>query len=144
LPGDFVRTFVASPAPAEIWSTDPLSALHNASRALLDLLARPEVIAMYRVLIAEDRRFPMSVDYVVAGTGDAFHAVAGRLLRAAREAGQIRGDMDPELCTQALVGLLTGWSIQQALLGQLGFADTAERAAFFEATWDLFLNGVSL
>jgi AcrR family transcriptional regulator len=122
-------------------SPDPLAALREACRALLDLASKPDTVAIYRVLIAESKRFPALAAHALSGVSEPLHKIIIRLIGAARQAGQIHCGCDDRTLSQALIGLLTGWSLQQALLGQEGLADEAERAAFFESTWSLFLQG---
>lgn len=121
---------------------DPLATLRETCRALIDVASNPDAVAMYRVLIAESNRFPALARHALNGIVDPFGNIVAGLIRVAREAGQIRSDSDDQTLGQLLIGILTGWPIQQALLGQQGMTGKAERAAFFERAWSVFLDGV--
>jgi AcrR family transcriptional regulator len=122
-------------------SPDPLAALRDACRALLDLASKPDAVAIYRVLIAESKRFPTLAEHALNGVSEPFSNIIIRLIGAARETGQIHSGCDDATLSRVLLGIFTGWSLHQALLGQEGLADEAERAAFFESAWSLFLQG---
>jgi AcrR family transcriptional regulator len=131
-----------SAANAEASSADPLTSLRETCRAWLDIVTTPEAIATHRVLIADAHRFPSLADYATDSVAEPFYGAILRLIRSAREAGQIRSDCDDELTSRVLSGLLTGWAVKRALLGRVGFADEVERAAYFQTAWGIFLNGV--
>jgi AcrR family transcriptional regulator len=140
---DLGEMLLGSAAIAEASSADPLTSLREACRAWLDIVTMPEAIATYRILIADGHRFPALAEYAMDSVGEPFHGIILRLIRSAREAGQIRRDCDDELTTRALSGLLTGWTQKRALLGRIGLADEVERAAYFEIAWGIFLGGVA-
>ncbi|WP_158812128.1 TetR/AcrR family transcriptional regulator [Beijerinckia sp. L45] len=127
---------------AETSSPDPMIALRSACRARLDLASTPGVVAVYRVIIAEAHRFPTIIANVRADALDPYDDVILRLLKASRDKGQIREDTSFEEIRRALTGLCTGWAVQEALMGRQGLADKAERDAFFDCAWDLFLRGI--
>jgi AcrR family transcriptional regulator len=139
---DLGEMLLGSAATAEASSADPLTSLRETCRAWLDIATMRETIAIYRVLIADAHRFPSLAAYMMDSVAEPFHAVILRLIRSAREAGQIRHDCDDELTSRVLSGLLTGWTHKQALLGRAGLADEAERTAFFQVAWSIFLIGV--
>jgi AcrR family transcriptional regulator len=140
---DLGKLLLGSAATAEASFADPLTSLRETCRAWLDIATMPEAIAIYRVLIADAHRIPSLADYAMDSVAEPFYGVILRLIRSAREAGQIRRDCDDELTSRVLSGLLTGWPHRQALLGRVGLADEAERTAFFQGAWGIFLNGVS-
>jgi AcrR family transcriptional regulator len=130
-----------SSALAVASSPDPLASLRETCRALFDLVSKPDAVAVYRVLITESKRFPALAEHALSGVVGPFDNIIIRLIGAARKAGQIHCRCEDATLGQMLTGLLTGWSVQQALLGQKNLADEAERAAFFESAWSLFLHG---
>lgn len=143
---DMVTVILEKAAAAERSGSDvsdPLAVLREACRALLDLAAEPDVIAVYRVLIAEAPRFPSLVDRVVQKVHAPKEALFLRLLCAAREAGQIRLDCPVDELFRALNGLTTGWVVHQNLLGHDSLTTEAERTAFFNVAWAVFLNGAT-
>ncbi len=141
--GELADLLIDGAASAEKSSSDPLAALHEACRRLLDFVSKPDAVGVYRILIAESQRFPALIDRAMDRASEPFHTILKRLLKAARETGQIAADGDDEETSRALSGLLTGWALQQALMGRPGLADDAERAVFFRNAWTLFLRGVS-
>jgi AcrR family transcriptional regulator len=138
---DLGEMLLRSAAIAEASSADPLTSLRETCRAWLDIATMPEAIAINRVLIADAYRFPSLADYVRDRVAEPFHVVILRLIRSAREAGQIRSDLDDELTSRVLSGLLTGWTLNQALLGRVWLADEVDRAAFFQVAWRVFVKG---
>ncbi len=135
--------FIAAIEDSRIASADPLTALRETCRATLDFAARPDVVAVYRILIAEAQRFPALIDHTARIAIDPFEDVMRRLLAAARDAGQIKDDCDIVRSGRALSGLVTGWLLQRALLRRENLEDPGERTAFFQIAWELFLGGVA-
>jgi AcrR family transcriptional regulator len=139
---DLGEMLLRSAAIAEASSADALTSLRETCRAWLDIATMPEAIAPYRVLMVDAHRFPSLADYAMDSVAEPFYGVILRLIRSAREAGQIRRDCDDEVTSRVLSGLLTGWTVKQILLGRVGLTDGAERAAYFAIAWGIFLNGV--
>ncbi|WP_010508494.1 TetR/AcrR family transcriptional regulator [Komagataeibacter europaeus] len=122
---------------------DPLQALKDVCRMLLDFIMRENVIATYRMMIADGYRYPGLIDHAMDEIVAPFHGRITTLLTAAVAAGQIRGGTDNENTSRLLTGIMTGWPIQQRLLGREPLHDAAARAAFMEAAWSTFLRGVA-
>jgi AcrR family transcriptional regulator len=141
--GAMATKIVALATAAETTYEDPLTALREACRASLDFVSKPEVIAIYRILIAELERFPALIDHTIRAGSDPYEGIMRRLLQAARNSGRIHGGGTTEELSHALSGLVTGWAVQKALLGQRSLSDLSERAAYFETAWLVFLRGVS-
>lgn len=139
---DLTSALTESVHVAEASSSDPLRALRDTCRAALEVVTRPETVAIYRVLIAESQRFPRLVDHTMSHISEPFLEMIRRLLTIARKRGQIRGDVVIEQSVRALTGLVTGWALRQGLLGRRSLSSDAERRAFFENAWTIFLKGV--
>jgi AcrR family transcriptional regulator len=122
--------------------TDPLTALRHTCAELLALVAKPETVAIHRVLIAESVRFPTLFDSVRLAAIEPLHDVIRALLRAAQEAGQVRRDIDVEDALRAVFGLTAGWFLHRRLVEPGVLATEEARAAFFETGWDVFTRGV--
>ncbi|MBE7728650.1 TetR/AcrR family transcriptional regulator [Komagataeibacter sp. FXV3] len=122
---------------------DPLQALKEVCRMLLDFIMRDNVIATYRMMIADGYRYPGLIDHAMDEIVAPFHGRITTLLTAAVAAGQIRSGTDNENTSRLLTGIMTGWPIQQRLLGLYPLHDMAARAAFLEAAWSMFLRGVA-
>jgi AcrR family transcriptional regulator len=123
--------------------SNPLAALKESCRTLLTFVLLPESIAVYRLLTAEARRFPDLVERIQRKATEPYVASIRRLLETARQNRQIRPDCDVENTERAIMGLITGWAIDQAMLGLDGFRAEKDRETFFENAWRLFLSGVS-
>jgi AcrR family transcriptional regulator len=122
--------------------TDPFAALRRTCVELLELVAKPETMAVHRILIAESQRFPTLFDSVRLAAFEPLHDVIRALLRAAQEAGQMRRDIAIEDALRAVFGLTAGWFLHRRLV-EPGILPTEEaRAAFFEAGWGVFTRGV--
>lgn len=122
-------------------SPEPLVQLKLSSRAIVEVVVKPSTIAIYRILLTEASRFPELTAWVQANVMQPIDALIRQLIIDAREAGQLRADLDPETALRALSGMLTGWALKEAMLGFEGLADDAARAAFFDDAWRLFLEG---
>jgi len=122
--------------------SNPLLALKESCRTLLTFVLLPESVAVYRLLTAEARRFPDLVNRVQGKAIEPYVASIRRLLDAARQNRQIRADCDVENTERAIMGLITGWAIDQAMLGLEAFRSDKDREAFFESAWRMFLSGV--
>ncbi|MBV8049331.1 MAG: TetR/AcrR family transcriptional regulator [Paludibacterium sp.] len=120
---------------------NPLVGLNEACWALLQLTARSETVALFRILIAEAVRFPDLVVRVKKAAMQPIEDVMRFLLHAAREAGLIRHDIPEEDMVNALTGMSMGWFFQQRLLGHPCMGTETERRFFFDNAWDMFLAG---
>lgn len=126
------------PEPGEA-GDDIAQALEAFGRGLLTLLLRPEVIAVYRIVIAEGPRFPELAEAFDQAGRNRLRAGFIRLLDEARQRGQLAID-DPAMAADTFVGLLRGeWQIQ-VMLGLRPPPDAADIAA--RAAWatGLFLR----
>ncbi|MGS0646829.1 TetR/AcrR family transcriptional regulator [Komagataeibacter melomenusus] len=123
---------------------DPLQALHAVCRMLLDFIMQENVIATYRMMIADGYRYPALIDHAMDEIATPFHQRIIRLLRMAGAAGQIPPGHDNEKTARLLTGLMTGWAIQQRLLGRNPLPDAAMRAAYVDETWRFFLHGLGV
>jgi AcrR family transcriptional regulator len=119
---------------------DPIEALKESCRRLFDFLLKPDVISLQRIMHAEIVRFPEMGEYVLENCMTPFKSLLNRFILAAAATGQIQVE-DAHLTQALLIGLLTGWPTQQSMLCRQPFATDADRDAFFEAAWRLFLNG---
>ena len=121
---------------------DPLISLRETCRKLFDTVTEPNAISVYRILIAEGRRFPNLVERVYLAAIEPIQQLMQCLLQSAREVGKIRSDMSISEMQRLLLGMITGWSMQKMLLNQQAFGTEAERKEYFSKAWILFLEGV--
>ncbi len=121
---------------------DPLISLRETCRKLFDTICEPDAISVYRILIAEGRRFPNLVERVYLTAIEPIQQSMQCLLQSAREAGKVRSDMSVNEMQRLLLGMITGWGMQQMLLSRQAFETEAERTEYFSKAWILFLEGV--
>ncbi len=126
----------------ESGSSDPMDALKSTCRFLLDFVLHPDLVSLYRTLVAEVGRFPDLGEHVLENCAAPIKAVNLRLLRAAMDAGVLR-EMDTELAELILGSVITGGPIQQALLGSRRFERPEDRDAYFETAWTIFVRGAA-
>jgi AcrR family transcriptional regulator len=134
---------VALTEQAEASSADPVLALRETLWALSSTARTPETIALYRSLIAEAKRFPEFAEQSTNRASTKLDCIILRLLRRARENGAIDPSYDETQLHRAVWGLFGGWDLQQKLVGAPGLASDADRGAFFETAWRMFLEGAA-
>lgn len=137
-----VDELLRSAAELSVSDGQPLATLKTATLGLLDFILRPDMISLQRTLVAELPRFPTLADRLMDDCYQVITTQIHALLARARDMGQIRFD-DIELTHRLLVSLMIGWPHQQQLLDRPTFASEAEKAAYFEAAWAMFLHGVA-
>jgi AcrR family transcriptional regulator len=125
---------------AEAQFASPLEALRHSCRRVFDFALMPDMIRLHRILVAEVPRFPELGEYVLNRSMASFRARLSRFLIEAMDAGEIRA-ADVDLTQSIMHSVLTGWPTQQYLLGREPFRTQRERDAYFEAAWNIFLNG---
>jgi AcrR family transcriptional regulator len=121
---------------------EPLQALRQCARALLDFALDDGMISLSRILIAEAARFPDLGEFVFDTCLAPFKARIVRLFHAAQDAHTIVVG-DDDLTFDLLRGLLLGTPVQRLLLGPTAFREQAARDLYFEAAWQLFLKGLA-
>ena len=127
---------------AHATGANPLDSLRGIARMMLDFILDPQMIGLHRVLIAEVPRFPEIVGTVMENCSKPFQDLLIAALRDVKDAGQIHFD-DVEQTQMQMIGLVAGGPLQKTLIGQPPFASPAERDAYFETAWNVFLHGVS-
>jgi AcrR family transcriptional regulator len=121
---------------------DPVEALKDSCRLMLDFMLQPDMVSLHRILIAEALRFPELGEYVLETCMRPFDDLLKRQLAAAVQARQIAAK-DLERTFTLMSGLMTGWPVQHSLLGRQVFKTRAEHDAYFEDAWALFARGVA-
>jgi AcrR family transcriptional regulator len=137
-----VDELLRSAAKLSVSDGQPLATLKAATLSLLEFILRPDMVSLQRTLVAELPRFPTLGDRLMDDCYAVITIQIHALLARARDMGQIRFD-DIELTHRLLVSLMIGWPHQQQLLDRPAFASEAEKAAYFEAAWSMFLHGVA-
>jgi len=121
---------------------DPVDALKESCRLFFEFVHTADVIRLERILVAEAGRFPDLGERVLDSCLTPIRDLMNRLLDRAAHEGRVLMH-DPSSTHILLIGLLTGWPTQQALLGQQPFESAVESETYFEAAWALFLRGVA-
>lgn len=121
---------------------DPLEAARHTCFELLSFVARPDVMAIYRTLIAEALRFPSLVERVRLAAIEPLRDVIRTLFRNAREAGRIRGDIEVEDALRGATGITIGWFLSASLMEPDILPTPEARRIFFDKAWDIFLLGI--
>jgi AcrR family transcriptional regulator len=127
---------------AQVEAPDPVEAMRLTARALLDLIVTHDAIELYRVLLGEANRFPELVSETVRKIIIPLERQMEQSVELARHIGKLRKEFSDQTVVRMLSGLLTGWAINQALLGAPGLSDTAARDEFFDQAWVLFTKGI--
>ena len=120
----------------------PLAVLRGIGQSMFDFMLEPEMIALHRILIAETARFPELGEMVLANCMGPFRELISTALREAKDAGLIRYQ-DAEHTQMQMLGLVASGPMQKTLIGQNPFTSAADREAYFETAWNIFLHGVA-
>ena len=118
---------------------NPIEALKESCRFLLDFMLNPDMIRLQRIFVAEAGRFPNIGEYFENCMAP-FTAVLQQLLWSATASGRLR-KLSPDQLVTHLIGAIAGWPVRQAMLGIDPFPGPETREAYFETAWDLFLKG---
>jgi AcrR family transcriptional regulator len=127
---------------AESAREDPVEALKESCRLMLDFMLQPDMISLHRILVAEALRFPELGEFVLETCMRPFDDLLKRQLATAAQARRIE-IADLQRTFTLMSGLLTGWPVQLSLLGRQVFRTRAEHDAYFEDAWALFTRGVA-
>ncbi|MFT8419090.1 MAG: TetR/AcrR family transcriptional regulator [Acetobacter sp.] len=140
---DLGQSFLSAAAPtAQSVSTDPLLALRQTLRRLLDLVLSPSTIALSRTFVAEGWRFPGLVDHAGAHIFDPLERLTHDLLVAVEAAGLLNSTYDLKETSRALSALMLGGPHQHVLFGRNAFATKAERDQYLNQSWAMFMTGI--
>ncbi|BAK82918.1 TetR/AcrR family transcriptional regulator [Komagataeibacter medellinensis] len=135
------RMLLEEAEAVEASSTDPLVATREIALFFLDFMLRPETREAYRIVIGDGHRIPFIADEMITTIGEPFVATISRLISAAAAAGRLQST-DHEETTRVLMSLVTGWPLQNTMLGQNCMDDAGARRQFFDRAWGIFLSGV--
>jgi TetR/AcrR family transcriptional regulator, mexJK operon transcriptional repressor len=137
-----IDTTVVS-ADDSVVSRDPLDELKKLGRAALENALNPELVRLYRVVIAEAVLFPelarAASDYLGSNLKD-------RCIDAIRkaQATQMCKPGDPEALAHCFLWSLIGEAFLNGLSGQGRLAGEDDRDAHLELVWRVFLDGISI
>ena len=137
-----VEELLRSAANLPVSEGQPLATLKAATLNLLDFILRPDMISLQRILVAELPRFPTLGDQLMDDCYKVITTQIHGLLTRARDMGQIRFE-DIELTHRLLISMVIGWPHQQQLIDRPAFVDQAEKDAYLDGVWSIFLHGVA-
>jgi AcrR family transcriptional regulator len=124
---------------AQSKASDPLDVLKEACWFLLNLALTDETIGFFRVLSSEVRLFPDLAEYALSRGGIPTDTLLASLFDAAMADRKLSAQ-DAKYLLPILLGMLIGWPMQKALLGEQILPDAASRHAYFETAWNHFLK----
>ncbi|CEF57281.1 TetR family transcriptional regulator [Acetobacter ghanensis] len=140
---DLGQSFLSAAAPAaDMLSTDPLQALRQTMRRLLDLVLSPRTIALSRTFVAEGWRFPDLVQHAGVHIFEPLERLTYELLVAVEKAGLLNGIYDLVETSRALSALLLGGPHQNMLFGRNTFATAEARDHYLNQAWAVFMTGI--
>jgi TetR/AcrR family transcriptional repressor of mexJK operon len=110
------ETAIKAQLHPELLSDDPVTGLQRIAEAFCSLLYSPEVLALYRLIMAEAHRQPeLAKIFIEAGPAPTHRLVATYLARLDR-LGKLTVP-DPEQAAELFLGMLRGKSHALAVLG---------------------------
>ncbi len=113
--------------------------LTNFGMQLLSLALAPDVLALYRVIVAEAHRFPEVALLVDQLAAQGVHRRLAEII-AAEAAGGSLAVTDPALAAELLVGMILNAAVHAGLLGRKSAAAT-QPARWAQAAVSVFLDG---
>ncbi|MFT8479320.1 MAG: TetR/AcrR family transcriptional regulator [Gluconobacter oxydans] len=132
----------AAAPPEDMVSADPLLALRQTMRMLIDLVLQPDTIALSRTFIAEGWRFPDLVEHAGAHVFEPLEKLTFKLLGEVEKAGLLNRTCGCEETSRMLSALLLSWPHQQRLFGRMVLATPQERDQYLEQTWNAVMSGI--
>ncbi|WP_415485861.1 TetR/AcrR family transcriptional regulator [Acetobacter sp.] len=140
---DLGQSFLAAATPSDdSVSLNPLLALQQTMRKLLDLVLAPETVALSRTFIGEAWRFPDLVEHAGASIFLPLEQLTHELLTAVEKTGFLKLQESLELTSRALTGLLLGCPHQHVLFGRDFLQTAEERDRYLEISWRNFMTGI--
>ncbi len=133
---------IATPPEGRVSRSDPLSDLKLLGEAALKSVLEPEFVRLHRTIIAEAEHFPELGGMVADNWGSGFveHCVAA--ITRAQALGACRKGDAQSMALSFLAGLI-GEPFHKALAGVVLLKRPADRRKHLEATWRIFMDGVS-
>jgi AcrR family transcriptional regulator len=121
----------------------PLDSLKALLAALLDAALGPEMVSLYRIIVAEAASFPELAASILDYCGSGILTRGSDLLRNAQSLDTSRGG-DPETMMMALAWAMIGGPMLRALAGESPFSDAEEKQRHLETIWAMFRDGIAL
>ncbi|MFT8542926.1 TetR/AcrR family transcriptional regulator [Acetobacter sp.] len=121
---------------------NPMDAIKDMQRRLLDFLLVPETVETYRILIMDCQQFACiteDLDRAIEPLHERMKILLGKVLGWS-DTSKNRAEI--AMLEMSLRGLVTGWPLHQLLSGRRPFATDAAKNHFFEASWNVLESAV--
>lgn len=115
-----------------------LSRLHALVHRAAQVALAPNMLAIYRMTIAEGQHFPELSDIALRVENDRFISRLSELIAGAQEEGAL-GPGEPAFIARFLIAAVTGYLFEYCLAGNS--VTPEETADYVERSWALFLHG---
>jgi AcrR family transcriptional regulator len=121
---------------------DPMDDLRRVARATFDFAVEPQSVEVFRLYVAERRRFP-GLHLEVGRISAALEVELDRRIRSAQTLGLLRACAGA-FAARNLLALVSEGPTMQALLGLQSLESEACRGAYFEAAWRTFTEAMAI
>ncbi|WP_208859569.1 TetR/AcrR family transcriptional regulator [Leptospira saintgironsiae] len=118
---------------------NPLETLKESCRRLLELIVSDEIVDFYRITISEAEHVPEIASNLQCEESPAFLKVLDLVIFA--QSSKDLNEIDPKFLTAQLLQVMTGYPLNEVLLGSKGFSSYSKRSKYFEKAWTLFIKG---
>ncbi|WP_167396416.1 TetR/AcrR family transcriptional regulator [Leptospira johnsonii] len=117
----------------------PLETLKESCRRLLELIVSDQIANLYRITISEVEHMPEIASNLQCEESPSFLRILD-LVIAAQKSNEL-DPIDPKFLTTQLLQVMTGYPLNEVLLGSKEFRSQSKRSKYFEKAWILFMRG---
>ncbi|PJZ76948.1 TetR/AcrR family transcriptional regulator [Leptospira neocaledonica] len=117
----------------------PLESLKESCRRLLELIVSDEISDFYRMTISEVEHIPGIASNLQCEKSPSFLKVLDLVVLAQRS--KELDPVDPKFLTAQLLHIMTGYPLNEVLLGSKEFGSQSKRSKYFGKAWILFIKG---
>lgn len=118
---------------------NPLETLKESCRRLLELIVSAEIVDFYRMTISEADHIPKIASNLQCEESPSFLRILDLVISAQKSKNL--NLIDPKFLTTQLLQIMTGYPLNEVLLGSKEFSSHSKRSKYFEKAWILFING---
>ncbi|TGK42461.1 TetR/AcrR family transcriptional regulator [Leptospira andrefontaineae] len=118
---------------------NPLETLKESCRRLLELIVSAEIVDFYRMTISEAEHIPKIASNLQCEESPSFLRILDLVIFAQKS--KDLNSIDPKFLTAQLLQIMTGYPLNEVLLGSKEFSSHSKRSKYFEKAWILFING---
>ncbi|MGJ4747843.1 TetR/AcrR family transcriptional regulator [Leptospira sp. SA-E8] len=117
----------------------PLETLKESCRRLLELIVSDEIVDFYRMTISEAEHIPKIASNLQCEESPSFLRILDLAISAQKS--KELDPIDPKFLTAQLLQVMTGYPLNEVLLGNKEFRSRSKRSKYFEKAWNLFIKG---